>query len=124
MFRNINTKYPSTCCLFLLCIFNSCCVMSQSIKMAASMTGGFQIFKLQWLSYLLFGLYQTCIKHFGLESSDLIKILFLYIAFPFNISTTAHIQSAILLHNKFNVSSTTSTSQQQPRLYYCVVTNT
>ena len=43
------------------------------------MAGGFQIFKLKWLSYLLVHFYQMYIKIFCLESSVLIDILFFYI---------------------------------------------
>ena len=58
---------------------------SQSLKMVASMTAGFQIFKLQLLSYLLVDFNQTCIKIFGFESSILTDKSSFYIAFPFKI---------------------------------------
>ena len=50
--------------------------------MAASITVGFQIFKLQLL-YLLVDFDQTCIKIFGLNGSVPIDILSFRIAFPF-----------------------------------------
>ena len=54
--------------------------------MMASLTVGFQIYKLQLLSDLLVIFCQTCIKLFGLESSILINLLSFYIAFPFKIN--------------------------------------
>ena len=56
---------------------------SQSLKMAASMKVGFQIFKLQYFSYLLVDFDQTRIKIFCFESSILIDIPSSFIAFPF-----------------------------------------